>query len=102
MPYLLFMLGQLIFWVIVPLVIKVIKALGIGTVLYIGINAAMGEADSYITSHLNQVAADMRGLLGLAKVDIAINILLAAVTTRLTLSGVSALKGRKKDFVLKA
>ncbi len=94
--------GQFIFWVIVPLVVKVIKALGIGAVLYVGINVVMGQAESYITSNLGQTAADLRGLLGLAKVDIAINILLSAVSTRLTLSGVSALSGRKKDFVLKA
>lgn len=102
MPYLIFLVGQFLFWVVVPLAVKVLKALGIGFVAYVGINAVMSEADSYITGQLGQVAADMRGLLGLAKVDVAINILLSAITTRLTLSGVSALNGRKKDFVLKA
>ena len=102
MPYLIWVISSFIFYVIVPLVTKVLKALGIGSVMYVGINLVMGEVDSYITSQLGSVAADMRGILGLAKVDVAINILLSAVTTRLTLSGVSQLNGRKKDFVLKA
>lgn len=102
MHMILFYVGQFIFFIVVPLVVKVIKGLGVGAVVYVGINIVMGEAESYITSQLGQTAADLRGLLGLAKVDIAINILLSAVSTRLILSGVSALSGRKKDFVLKA
>lgn len=102
MHMILFYVGQFIFFIVVPLVVKVIKGLGVGAVVYVGINIVMGEAESYITSQLGQTAADLRGLLGLAKVDIAINILLSAVSTRLILSGVSSLSGRKKDFVLKA
>src|SRR5690606_20792942 len=102
MPFVIFLVGQLLFWVVVPLAVRVLTALGIGFVGDVGINAARSAAAPYVTRHLGQVAADMRGLLGLAKVDVAINILLSAITTRLTLSGVSALNGRKKDFVLKA
>lgn len=102
MPYLVWIIASFIFQVIVPLVIKVIKGLGVGAVLYVGINIIMGEAEAYITANLGATAADLRGLLGLAKVDIAINILLSAISTRLVLSGVSSITGRKKDFILKA
>lgn len=102
MPYLVWIVASFIFHVIVPLVIKVIKGLGVGAVLYVGINIIMGEAEAYITANLGATSADLRGLLGLAKVDIAINILLSAISTRLVLSGVNSITGRKKDFILKA
>jgi len=85
-----------------PIVTKVLKLLGFGMVAYVGINVVMTQAEAYITSQLGSTAADLRGLLGLAKVDVAVNILLAAITTRMALAGVNKLSGRKKEFVFKA
>jgi hypothetical protein len=44
----------------------------------------------------------MQQMLGVAKIDIAINLYLAAITTRAVLAGMNKVSGRKKDFVLKA
>lgn len=92
----------LISMIIVPLFQKLLKALGIGVVSYIGINLVLEQAASYIQSQLGQSTVLMQQMLGVAKIDIAINIYLAAITTRAVLSGMNKLSGRKKDFVLKA
>lgn len=86
----------------VPILIKIVKAFGIGAVTYVGINQVMSVAAGYIESQLGATTAMMQSMLGVAKVDVAINIYLAAITTRMVLSGMNQLTGRKKDFVLKA
>ena len=88
--------------IIVPLIQKLLKALGIGVVSYIGINLILEQAANYIQSQLGQTTLLMQQMLGVAKVDIAINLYLAAITTRAVLAGMNKLSGRKKDFVLKA
>ena len=88
--------------IVVPLVFKVLKALGIGAVAYVGINLILELAANYIQSQMGQTTLLMQQMLGVAKVDIAINLYLAAITTRAVLAGMNKLSGRKKDFVLKA
>lgn len=88
--------------IVVPLVFKVFKALGIGAVAYVGINLILEQAANYIQSQMGQTTLLMQQMLGVAKVDIAINLYLAAITTRAVLAGMNKLSGRKKDFVLKA
>ena len=88
--------------IVVPLVIKVLKALGIAAVSYVGINLVLEQATNYIQSQMGQTTLLMQQMLGLAKVDIAINLYLAAITTRAVLAGMNKVSGRKKDFVLKA
>ena len=88
--------------IVVPLVIKVLKALGIAAVSYVGINLVLEQASNYIQSQMGQTTLLMQQMLGLAKVDIAINLYLAAITTRAVLAGMNKVSGRKKDSVLKA
>ena len=88
--------------IVVPLVFKVLKALGIGAVAYVGINLILEQAANYIQSQMGQTTLLMQQMLGVAKVAIAINLYLAAITTRAVLAGMNKLSGRKKDFVLKA
>ncbi|MAD00789.1 MULTISPECIES: DUF2523 family protein [Pseudomonas] len=88
--------------IIVPLIQKLLKALGIGVVSYIGINLILEQAANYIQSQLGQTTVLMQQMLGVAKIDIAINLYLAAITTRAVLAGMNKVSGRKKDFVLKA
>lgn len=95
-------LAMLFSIIVVPLVTKVLKALGIGAVAYVGINIILDQARAYIESNLGQSFHLLQSMLGIARVDIAINIYLAAITTRAILSGMNALSGRKKDFVFKA
>ncbi|MEH6539410.1 DUF2523 domain-containing protein [Halopseudomonas sp.] len=88
--------------IILPLLFKALKALGIMAVSYVGINLVLDQAASYIQSQMGQTTLLMQQMLGVAKVDIAINIYLSAITTRAVLAGMNKLSGRKKDFILKA
>jgi len=97
-----FHIAILLINIVVPLVTKVLKALGIGVVSYIGINQVLSQVASYIEAQLGSTTVMLQQILGLAKMDIAINIYLAAITTRMVLSGMNKITGRKKDFVLKA
>jgi hypothetical protein len=83
---------------IVPLAKKLLAALGIGAVTYVGINFVIGQAKSYMMAQLSGVSSDVAQIMGLFKFDVAINIVVAAVTTRLVLSGVNKVTGVKKGL----
>lgn len=76
-----------------PLISKVLTGLGIGAVSYVGINLMLEQVKDYIVSSFGGVGSDTLMLLGLAKVDISINIVLAAVTARAVYSGMSKATG---------
>lgn len=98
-----FYLAQLFLILVVPLVMKVLKALGIGVVSYVGINLVLDELKNYVVGQVSGAGSIVvQSILGIAGVDVAINMYFAAITTRLVLSGMNKMSGRKKDFVLKA
>lgn len=72
---------------LVPLVKMVLKALGIGLVSYVGINFILGQITDVVINNALSLPLSVQQLLGLMKFDVAINIILSAVTTRLTLRG---------------
>lgn len=76
-----------------PLVSKVLTALGLGAISYVGINLMLDQVKDYVISSFGGAAADTLLLLGLAKVDVAINIVLSAVTARAVYAGMSAASG---------
>lgn len=77
-----------------PIVKMVLRALGVGVVSYYGINVILGEAKDYIISSIGSTSPALQGIMGLAKLDVAINIYLAAVTTRLVLAGMDRVSGK--------
>lgn len=79
-----------------PLVKRVLTSVGIGTVSYIGINLMLDQVKGYVVSSFGGAGADTLSLLGLARVDVAINIVLSAVTARAVLAGMSS--GAIKKF----
>lgn len=79
-----------------PLVAKVLAGLGLGAVSYVGINLLLDQVKSQVISQFGNAGSDTLMLLGLAKVDIAVNIVLAAVTARAVYSGMSAASGSIK------
>lgn len=81
-----------------PLVKKVLVALGIGAVSVVGITVVTSTAASFMKTQLTGVPADIAQLLGLMKVDIAINIMISAVTTRMTIAGVNKATGTKSGL----
>lgn len=84
--------------VVGPLVKKVLVALGIGTVSYIGMNALLDRAKSEIMSNFNGMLTDVVQLMGLAKVDVAINIVFSAILVRLVMNGFNKVTGSKKSL----
>lgn len=81
--------------IIGPLAAKLLTSLGMGAVTYVGITAVLAAARGSLLGNVNGMPADVLSLLGLIKLDIAVNIMLAAVTARAVLSGVNKTTGKK-------
>lgn len=77
-----------------PIVKMVLRALGVGVVSYFGINVILDQAKDYIVSSMGSASPALQGIMGIAKIDVAVNIYLAAVTTRLVLAGMDRISGR--------
>jgi hypothetical protein len=60
----------------------------VGLIRYVGINFVVDELKNYILANFVTAPVLVQHILGLLKVDIAVNIILAAVTTRLILAGI--------------
>uniref|UniRef100_A0A6H1Z7T6 DUF2523 domain-containing protein n=1 Tax=viral metagenome TaxID=1070528 RepID=A0A6H1Z7T6_9ZZZZ len=75
--------------VVGPLVKSVLRLLGIGLITYTGINLVINEAKDAIVSKFGALPPEIGSLLGLAQVDVAINIYFAAIVTRMLVSGLS-------------
>lgn len=81
-----------------PLVTRVLAALGIGTVSFTGVNAMMNQAKSFVLGNFSGLGADVAQLMGLFKFDVAINIVLAAITTRLALTAAKGFSDKFSTF----
>lgn len=82
-----------------PIVKMVLRMLGFGFVTYLGITLIINQAKDYIIAQAGTAGPAIINILGIMKVDIAINIMLAAVTTRFILSGLDKVKGSKSNTV---
>lgn len=82
----------------VPVVKMVLKALGVGVVSYVGINLVLSEATDIIMVNMLGLPIEVQQILGLLKVDVAINIILSAITTKLTLSGINKMTDTKSKL----
>lgn len=91
-------LATMISAVIGPLIKKALKFLGIGMVTYIGFNLVINEAKDALLAKFGALDSPVQMLLGLAQIDVAINIMFSAVATRALMAGFSATdrKGRYK------
>ncbi|MCY1392145.1 hypothetical protein D3C76_250540 [compost metagenome] len=76
-----------------PLVAKVLTSLGVGLVTYTGVTLLLDQVRDAVVSNMSASGAAYVALFGLAKVDVAINIMLGAVTARATLSGIDKASG---------
>lgn len=83
---------------LVPLVKMVLKALGVGIVSYVGINLVLTEATDVIMVNMLGLPIEVQQILGLLKLDVAVNIILSAITTKLTLSGLNKLTDSKSKL----
>lgn len=88
--------AMLLQMIVAPIVKMILKMLGIGIVTYFGINMIISEAKDYVLSNMGNVGQSIQMVLGLAKIDVAINIYFAAITTRLILVGMDKVTGHIK------
>ncbi|VXC33693.1 DUF2523 domain-containing protein [Pseudomonas sp. 9Ag] len=88
-------LAMLAVMIVKPLVMMVLRVLGIGMVSYLGINFVIGEAKDYMLTNMGNVAQSIQLILGLAKIDVALNMYFAAITTRMVLTGIDKLADRR-------
>ncbi|WP_068828070.1 DUF2523 domain-containing protein [Pseudomonas sp. BMS12] len=92
-------IAQFVFLMIQPLIGWIFRVIGIGFVSYVGYNALLDVAMEYVTSRISSTSMDIQQILGLAKVDVAINIYFAAVTTRFVLAGINKAQDRRRAQV---
>jgi len=78
-----------------PLAAKVLTAIGIGAVSYVGITALLSNVKSYLINQISGAPSEVLAILGLLKVDIAMNIILSAVIARAVISGMNKSTGTK-------
>lgn len=81
-----------------PLVAKVLTSLGMGAVTYIGITVLLSAVRTYLIGSVTGLPADLLAILGLFKLDVAVNIMLSAVAARAALSGVNRTTGKKTSI----
>ena len=91
--------AQFLWQIASPLVMTVFRAIGFGFVTYFGFNALINAAKDYITSNMGNAAIEAQQILGLAKIDVAINIYFAAVFTRIIIAGINKAQDRKRNQV---
>lgn len=90
---------QLLVLIIGPLIRLALRMIGFGFVTYFGINLIIDQAKTYIITQIGGSGATILSILGLMKVDVAINIMLAAVTTRFILAGFNKATDSKRSRV---
>jgi hypothetical protein len=87
---------QFIWMFVAPLVKTALRAIGFGFATYFGFNAIIGAARDYMITNMGNAGIVIQQILGLAKIDIAINIMLSAVFTRFIIAGINKAQDRKR------
>ena len=81
------------------LVGKVLLSLGISYLSYKGLDAVVGAAKAQFFSGLGGLSPTTVAIMGVMKIDVAVNMLCSALIGRLTLAGMTS--GAMKKMVLK-
>jgi hypothetical protein len=76
--------------IVLPWVFRILAAVGVGSVTYLGIGSLFDVAESYILANFAAVPPSVLSVLGIMQVDRALTLLLSALSARLTLAGLSA------------
>lgn len=78
---------------------KILVSLGIGYAVYSGVDASITFARDYFITAMGGVGGNALAVAGTMKAGTCISILTSALTTRLTLNGLTS--GTMKKFVIK-
>lgn len=79
---------------------KVILAFGVGFAVYTGVDVALTTVKGVASSSWSGLPASVLGMLGLLRVDQALNLVLSAVTVRFVLEGMTG--GGLRKLIWKA
>lgn len=79
-------------------IIKSLLSIGIGFAVYQGIDVLMASISSHIFVNLSSISPEIKGMLGLMKVDKCLNVLSSAFAVRLVLKGVTNGVSRKLEI----
>lgn len=71
--------------IVIGIARTILTGLGIGTISYVGMDTILTYATAQIMSGMGSMAAPAAGLVGLARIDEAIMIMLSAYNARLAL-----------------
>lgn len=93
--------AKLLGLIIAPMIFFAFRIIGIGFVTYVGSNLIMDQAKDYILSKAGSITLPLQQILGLAQVDIAINIFFSAIATRMVLSGINKAQDKRRSQVWK-
>jgi len=91
-----------LFTIIIPLITHVLKAFGIGAVVFSGMTLAIDELKDYAIAQFAGLPADVIGILGIMQLDTALNMIISSVLASAVLKGFDKVTGTKKSYVLKA
>lgn len=81
------------------LVGRIMMALGMGVVSYVGINAALDVFKGYFADAMGGVGGDVAGMVGVLKLDVCMSIFIAAGLAKLVING--ATNGTLKRLAMK-
>lgn len=95
-------IAQLIFMIVKPVVFFIMRILGVGFVSYVGSNLVIDQAKTYIVAQFSASSQPIQQILGLAKIDIAVNIIFAAIVTRMVLAGLDRANDLRRAQVWRA
>lgn len=93
MPALFPLIAKFLALVVSGLVFRALAALGFSYITYTGLNSVVGTIKSYVVGLFGSVPPDVVQILGLAKIDVAVNIMISAVIARLALAGMDRVSG---------
>lgn len=79
--------------IISGLVFRALASLGFAYMSYVGIGQLIDSVDGHIQGLFGALPSSVAAILGMAKVDVAINIMIAAVIARLLLAGMDKVTG---------
>jgi len=74
----------------IPLLRRALVAIGFGLVAYVGVGLLWDAIQDNITANLGQASSSILAILGLARVDDAIQVVFSAITAKLALRGLNA------------
>mgnify|MGYP001318987389 FL=1 len=75
--------------IIVPLAVRVVVGLGLAVVTYLGVSALLDNATSQLYSYLGGVSSSVLVIIGMARVDDFIAVILSALSAKLIVKGLT-------------